>query len=168
VTVAPSPASDAGASPAPAVPEVEREVVVDMLRRALPLVVPALVVAWLVGGPKVAASVGLAVAIVLANFACAAGLLSWGARTSPAFLLAAALGGFLLRMGLVVGALLALRHQPWISFGPLGVTLLGSHVALLAWEARRVSATLAFPGLKPLLAAASASSRPTPLDSKGA
>lgn len=133
-----------------AVPEVEREVVADMVKRALPLLVPLVVVAWLFGGPKLAASAGLAVVLVLANFVLAAALLSWGARTSPAGLMGAALGGFLLRMALLVGALLLLRDRSWVSVTPLALMVLLSHVALLVWELRRVSASLAFPGLKPV------------------
>ncbi|MGH3851338.1 MAG: hypothetical protein ACRDRT_16890 [Pseudonocardiaceae bacterium] len=139
-----------GAETCGAGPEVEREVVVDMIKRALPLLVPLVGLAWLISGPKMAASVGLAVALVLVNFLLAAAMLSWGARTSSAALMGAALGGFLLRMVLLLGALLLLRHRSWVSITPLALTLLVSHVALLVWELRRVSASLAYPGLKPV------------------
>lgn len=130
-------------------PEVEREVVADMIKRGLPLAVPVVVVAGLVGGPIMAVSTGLAVALVMINYVLAAAMLSWGARTSPAALMGAALGGFLLRMVLLVGALALLRNRSWVAITPLALTVLVSHVALLVWELRRVSASLAFPGLKP-------------------
>lgn len=142
-------------------PEVEREVVVDMIKRALPLAFPLVALAWLISGPKMAASTGLAVALVLINFLLAAAILSWGARTSPAALMGAALGGFLLRMVLLLGTLTLLRGRSWVSVTPLALTLLVSHVALLVWELRRVSASLAFPGLKP---AASKDSNPQKSD----
>lgn len=132
-----------------ATPEVEREVVADMVRRGLPLVPLVVGVSWLIWGGAGAASSGVAVGLVLINFALAAAMLSWGARTSPAMLMGAALGGFLLRMVLMAVVLVLLRDRSWISAVPLSITLLVSHVGLLVWELRRVSASLAFPGLKP-------------------
>jgi hypothetical protein len=49
----------------------------------------------------------------------------------------------------VFAALFAVRDQPWVEFVPLGITVLVSHLGLLFWETRYVSASLAFPGLKP-------------------
>lgn len=137
------------ATPVTEIPAVEREVVVDMVRRGLPVVPLVIAASWLIWGAEGAASSGIAVALVFLNFALAAALLSWGARTSPALLMGAALGGFLLRMVLMAVALLLLSDRPWIAAAPLGITLLVSHVGLLVWELRRVSASLAFPGLKP-------------------
>jgi hypothetical protein len=136
-------------TPSGDIPEVEREVVTDMVRRGLPLVPVVIGLSWLIWGGAGAASSGIGVGLVLVNFALAAALLSWGARTSPAALMGAALGGFLLRMVLMAVALVLLRDRSWIATVPLGITLLLSHVGLLAWELRRVSASLAFPGLKP-------------------
>lgn len=131
------------------IPEVEREVVADMVRRGLPLVPIVVGLSWLIWGGAGAASSGIGVALVMINFALAAAMLSWGARVSPAALMGAALGGFLLRMVLMGSALVLLRDRSWIAEVPLGMTLLVSHVGLLVWELRRVSASLAFPGLKP-------------------
>lgn len=148
-------------------PDVEREVVVDMGRRALPAMPVLVAVSWLVWGPAGAASAGVALGLVLVNFALAAAMLSWGARTSPAFLMGAALGGFLLRMILLAGALIVLRDRSWIEAAPLGIGLLVSHIGLLAWELKRVSASLAFPGLKPSAAKATAA-QAHPVKVKGA
>ena len=41
------------------------------------------------------------------------------------------------------------RDQPWVADVPLGVTLVVTHLGLLFWETKFVSASLAFPGLKP-------------------
>ncbi|MGA1359498.1 MAG: hypothetical protein ACO4A4_04375, partial [Ilumatobacteraceae bacterium] len=43
------------------------------------------------------------------------------------------------------------RNEPWVDLMALGLTLVISHLGLLFWEMRYVSATLAFPGLKPTL-----------------
>jgi hypothetical protein len=52
-------------------------------------------------------------------------------------------------MLLVTGVVLAVRHEPWIDLPTLAVTILGTHLALLFWEMRYVSASLAYPSLKP-------------------
>lgn len=109
----------------------------------------AIVLAGLAFGASGAASVGFALALVLANFAASAALLAWAARISYGLVMGVALFGFLVRMALVAAAVLAVRGQSWVHPVPLGVTLVVAHLGLLAWEARSVSATLAFPGLKP-------------------
>jgi len=64
-------------------------------------------------------------------------------------LMGVSLFGFVLRLGLITVAVLAVRDQPWVEPIPLGITLVVTHLGLLFWETRYVSASLAFPGLKP-------------------
>lgn len=130
-------------------PAVEQEVAHDMIRRALPAVPVVLGLAALGWGVDGAASAGFAVALVCANFALAAALLAWAARISLGMLMTAALVGYLLRLGLVSAAVLGVRTQPWVELWPLGLTIVVTHLGLLFWETRYVSASLAFPGLKP-------------------
>ena len=52
-------------------------------------------------------------------------------------------------MGIVALAVMLVRNEPWVDLMALGLTLVISHLGLLFWEMRYVSATLAFPGLKP-------------------
>ncbi|MBW8825293.1 MAG: ATP synthase subunit I [Acidobacteria bacterium] len=137
------------AAPEIEVPAVEREIARDMIRRGLPFVPVVLVVAGLVAGWKGAASAGYAVAIVLVNLLLSAAMLGWGARRGPSTLMAAALGGFLVRMGLVTVAVVVVKDATWVKLVPLAVTVLGTSLASLFWETRYVSASLAFPGLKP-------------------
>lgn len=130
-------------------PAPERQVARDLLRRgalALPVAVLVGFIGW---GTAGAASVGFAAALVLANFWLAAALLGWAARISYGLLMAVALFGFLVRIGLIAAAVLAVRDQSWVEPVPLGVTLVVAHLGLLFWETRFVSASLAFPGLKP-------------------
>ena len=87
--------------------------------------------------------------MVCLNFALAAALLSWTARISLGLMMGAALFGYLLRLGLVFLAVWLVVDQPWVDVVPLGLTLIITHLGLLAWELRYVSASLAFPGLKP-------------------
>jgi hypothetical protein len=136
-------------APVPDAPDVERQLAFDMARRSL-WVVPAVVAAaGAVWGFEGVWSALVAVAVVLVNLALAAVSLSWAARRSLTLLMAVAMGGFLVRMGLVTAVLLAVRNQPWIDLVALGVTVLVTHLGLLFWELRYVSATLAYPALKP-------------------
>jgi hypothetical protein len=59
------------------------------------------------------------------------------------------LGGFALRMALVTAVLFSVRDANWINMMALAITVLVTHLGLLFWELRYVSASLAFPGLKP-------------------
>ena len=133
----------------PAAPPVERELVVDIAKRGL-LVAPAIVaIAAVARGGAGAASAAFAVAVVILNLMLSGAALSWAARTSLNLLMVAALGGFLLRMGLVVVVISMIRHEPWVDLPTLAVTLLLTQLGLLFWETKYVSATLAYPGLKP-------------------
>ena len=128
---------------------VEREIALDMVRRGLPVAPLLLVVAGLGWGWDGVASAAYAVALVFANFLLAAGMLGWAAKRGPNALMATAFGGFILRMGLLVLAVQLVKDQAWVEMVPLGVTILVAYLGLLFWETRYVSASLAFPGLKP-------------------
>jgi hypothetical protein len=140
-------------APVPEAPAVERQLAFDMLKRGIwfaPLVVIAATVVW---GTAGASSAGVAIALVLVNLVLAATALSWAARRSLNMLMVVALGGFAVRMGLVTAVLLLVKDEPWIDLVALGVTVLVTHLGLLFWELRYVSASLAFPALKPKEAA---------------
>lgn len=130
-------------------PAPERQVALDMARRALP-VAPILIglcaAVWGVAG---AASSAYGIVLVVANFVFAAWMLGAAARINYALLMAAALFGYLLRLGLIFLAVLAVEDMSWVEPGALGLTLIATHLGLLAWELKYVSASLAFPGLKP-------------------
>lgn len=135
-------ASDPGVAP-------EREMARHMLRLAVPVAPVVVLVCTLVWGVDGALSAGFGIALVLLNLVASAALLTWAARVSPTALMAAALGGFLARMVVVVLAVAAVRNQSWVELVPLGVTVLVTNLALLVWESRHVSATLAYPVHKP-------------------
>ncbi len=130
-------------------PPVERQVVGDMIRRALPVAPVIVLVAFLVWGLDGGLSAAYGLGIVLANFALAAALLSWAGRRSMALLMGVALFGYILRLALVAVAVLVVKDQGWVELLPLGLTIVAAHLGLLFWETSRVSATLSFPGLKP-------------------
>jgi ATP synthase I chain len=130
-------------------PAPERQVSRDIVRRGL-LVAPVLIaVCGVIWGLDGAAGAAFGVALVLLNFAFAALLLSTTARISLGLMMGAALFGYLLRLGLILVAVLLVRDADWISLPALGLTIIVTHLGLLVWELRYVSASLAFPGLKP-------------------
>ena len=139
--------SAAGSRPVPVAPE--RAVAGDMARRSVLFAVPLLAGGALGWGWFGVLSVGLALALVLVNFALGAAAIGWGARIGPDAIMAAALGGYVVRLGIVTGAVLPIRHHDWFELLPFAVSLLVTHLGLLIVEARHVSASAAYPGLKP-------------------
>lgn len=135
--------------PVPPAAEVERELAFDMLKRGVWFAPAILVVATMIWGTEGTASAALAIALVSVNLVLAALALSWAAKVSLTAIMAVSLGGFAVRMGLVTAVLYAVRDASWIDMVALGVTVIVTHLGLLFWELRYVSASLAFPGLKP-------------------
>jgi hypothetical protein len=133
--------------PATAAPEAD--IARDLLRRMV-WVAPLFVLGGLLGwGVDGALSALFALGLVAANFAASAALMGWGARTSPTVLGIAVLGGYVLRLGAVLGLIWLVQDAGWVEMVPLGITLVVTHLGLLLWETRYVSLSLAFPGLEP-------------------
>ncbi|CAN5118538.1 hypothetical protein BH18ACT4_BH18ACT4_10060 [soil metagenome] len=129
--------------------DIEQQLAFDMVRRGLPVAPLLVLVAGLVWGADGVWSALLAVGLVLTNLVLSALALGWAARRSTGWLMATALGGFLARMVLVSAVLMVVRHEPWIELTALGVLVLVTHLGLLFWETRFVSASLAFPAMAP-------------------
>jgi hypothetical protein len=130
-------------------PSPAMAVAVDLARRSLWLLPVAVIASAAFWGIDGVLSTLYGLAIVVVNFLLSAWLLSVSGRISAAMMGAAAFFGFLLRLGLIMLAVLAVRNQPWVELVPLGLTLILTHLVLLFWELRHVSSSLAFPGLKP-------------------
>jgi hypothetical protein len=109
----------------------------------------ALLAAGIGWGLSGVASSGYALAIVLANFLVAAGSMAWAARISLHVLMATVMAGYLVRLGLIAVAVLVVANSGWFQPVAFGFTLISAHLILLFWETRYVSASLAFPALKP-------------------
>ena len=130
-------------------PAPEVSVSSDMIRRGL-IVAPVLIgVCAVIWGGDGAWSSAYGVAIVLANFALAAGLIALAARISVALMMGATLFGYLIRLGLIFLAVYLVRDASWISLPALGSTIIVTHLGLLFWEMKYVALSLAHPGLKP-------------------
>jgi hypothetical protein len=121
----------------------------DLARRAL-LVTPLVLVATgLIGGAGAAASAAIGLALVALNFLASAAVIGWAAQRSQAAVLGAVLGGYVVRLGVILGVVLALQSVSWVNVAVLVVTIAVTHLALVTWELRFVSFSLAAPGLKP-------------------
>lgn len=130
-------------------PAIEANIAIDMVRHSIPFVPVLMIVGALFGGTKGVASTLFAIVVVLANFVLSAAMLSWAARISFAVLGAAAMFGYLVRLGLITVAVLSVRNQAWVSIVILGVMLIVTHLGLLLWELRYVSFSFSQPGVKP-------------------
>jgi len=130
-------------------PSPVHEIAIDLVKRGL-IVAPVLIAAGaLLGGTSGAASVAYGLAIVLLNFWLSAATITFTSRISLALMMGGVLFGFLIRLAVIFGAVLLVKDAEWLNLVALGITIIITHLGLLAWELRHVSATLAYPGLKP-------------------
>ena len=90
-----------------------------------------------------------AVALVLINFALAAGLIAMTARISLRLMMGGILFGYILRLGILFLAFYVVKDFGWVSRPALGATMIVTHLGLLIWELKYVAASLAHPGLHP-------------------
>ncbi len=120
-----------------------------MVRRSLYLIPIAVIFGGLIAGTEGVLSVGYAIGVVVINFFLAAVLIGKAAQVNFALVFGAALGGFALRLGLIFLAVTLVAGQAWVRIVPMGITLIVTHLGLLLWELRYVSASMAYPGLKP-------------------
>ncbi|MGH1505362.1 MAG: ATP synthase subunit I [Acidimicrobiales bacterium] len=148
-------AADAGAARTIAVngrlegPSPATEVALDMVRRGIPFVPVAMVIGALFAGFEGAMSVAYGMALVLFNLVLSAALLQWASKISFALVASVALGGYVLRLGIIFAGVWIVKDMSWVAIVPLGITLIVTHLGLLVWELRHVSASMAHPGLKP-------------------
>ena len=129
-------------------PAPEADVAKDLARRALPLF-PVVLLFGLCWGIDGALSAAFGLALVVLNFLLAAALIGQAAKISLTVLMVAVMGGYLVRLVVIFGAVLLMKDASWMELWPMSLTLVLSHVGLLWWETRYVSASLAYPGLKP-------------------
>lgn len=102
---------------------------------------PVIAVAALIEGTPGALSAAIGAAVVIGMFLMAGALMSWAARISPAALMGAVLGGYLVRLMIYAGLIVLLRPVPWLSGPSLAISTAVLLVAVLVWEVRMVSRT---------------------------
>jgi hypothetical protein len=130
-------------------PAPEVDVSLDMIKRGLVAAPVLIAVCGVIWGGDGAWSSTYAVAIVLANFALAAGVIAATIRISLTVMLGGVLFGYLVRLGLIFVAVYAVKDAGWISLPALGTTIIVTHLGLLVWELKYLALSLAYPGLKP-------------------
>jgi hypothetical protein len=138
----PTPTAESIASP-------ELEIAGDIVKRALLVAPVAIIVCGLAWGVDGALSSAFAIGLVIGNFLLAAGLMAWAGRISPVVLAATVMGSYVVRLALITVAVLLVKDMAWVNLWPLCATLVVTHLGLLIWETKYVSASLAYPGLKP-------------------
>lgn len=127
----------------------ETEIAMDLVRRGLPVAPLLIAVGAVAAGVDGALSAAFAIFLVLGNFVLSASLTAGAARISLGMVMGAVLFGYLVRLAIITGAVLAVKDMGWVHLPVLGITLIATHLGLLFWETRYVSASLAFPTLKP-------------------
>jgi len=155
--MAASPMDDLTPVPDPANPLLGRlegpspamQVGLDMVKRGAVIAPIAICAGAILGGTPGAASVAYGLAIVLVNFWLSAAMIGWASKISFAAVAAVSLFGFLIRLGLIFVAVWPVADASWINLLVLCLTLIVTHLGLLVWELKYVSASLAYPGLKP-------------------
>jgi len=119
--------------------EPERELV----RRALPFLpvgtIVALALGALAAGSGAAWSAAIGFGVVAANFVASALSIAWAARFSPTLVFAVALGGFFVRMVVIVTVLVALNTLSWFSPTSFALSVVPATIILLLFEARVLS-----------------------------
>lgn len=130
-------------------PSPAAEVALDMLKRGLPLLPIGMILGAIAAELPGALSVAYGMAIVLVNLIVAAWMIGWASKISFALVASVAIGGYVTRLGLIFLAVWLVRDFWWVAMIPLGVTIIVTHLGLLFWEMRHVSASMANPGLKP-------------------
>ncbi len=130
-------------------PSPAAEIARDMVKRGVPMIPVGLVIGAIWAGSNGALSVGYAMVLILFNFLLSAYLLGWAAQISFAMVAAASLGGYLLRLAIVFAAVYLVKDMSWVALVPMCIAIIVTHLGLLIWELRYVSASMAYPGLKP-------------------
>ncbi len=127
----------------------EQEIARDLARRAAWVSPAFLVLGAVLGGVDGAVSAGLALLLVAGNFLLGAAIIGRAVSVSLNALYGAVLLGYVVRLGLLAVIALSFKSTGWFSAVPFAITLLVTHLGLLAAETKRVSMTLAHPGLAP-------------------
>ena len=123
-----------GYEQAPGPRDIEAKIGLATAKRALWVAPPLILVFALLRGGAGAIAAALGVAIVAANFVLAGFVLSKAAAISLKLYHAAALGGFLLRLALIMLVMLLVARVIDVDRLAMGVSAVVSYLVLLSWE----------------------------------
>jgi hypothetical protein len=119
--------------------EPERELVRKVLRHVPLTLALAFSLGMLVGGAGAGSSAAIGVAVVTSNSVASALSIAWAAGVSPAVVFAVAMGGFFLRMTVIVIALVGLNSLTWFSPTSFALSVVPVTIVLLVYEAHTLS-----------------------------
>jgi cytochrome c biogenesis factor len=114
-----------------------------MIRRISPFAPPVAVAAFVLGtlldGTDAGWSAAIAIAVVYLNFVAHGSSLALAATISPTMLYAVGLGGFLVRLGVIVLVIALLQQTEWFSILAFIAALIPATIALLVVEMKLLS-----------------------------
>lgn len=115
----------------------------ELIRRIAPWAPPIAVVAFALGswiaGTDEGWSAAIAIAVVFANFVAHGWSLALAATISPTVLYAVGLGGFVVRLGIIVVVIALLDQTAWFSVVAFIAALVPTTIALLVMEMKLLS-----------------------------
>jgi hypothetical protein len=114
--------------------EPERELIQRITPFALPVAAGALLLGIVIDGTDAGWSAAIGIVVVTANFVAHGASLAWAARISPVILYAVALGGFFVRLVVIVAVILVLQEMSWFSVVAFVAALVPATIALLVVE----------------------------------
>jgi hypothetical protein len=117
----------------------ERELIRRISPFALPVAIAAFVLAALVDGTDAGWSAAIAIAVVYVNFVAHGSSLALAATISPTVLFAVGVGGFLVRLGIIVLVIALLQQTEWFSIVAFIAALIPATIALLMVEMKILS-----------------------------
>jgi hypothetical protein len=117
----------------------ERELIRRIAPWALPVGIAAFAFGTWIAGPDAGWSAVIAVAVVFANFVGHGWSLALAATISPTVLYAVGLGGFVVRLGIVVVVIALLEQTAWFSVVAFIAALVPTTIALLIVEMKMLS-----------------------------
>ena len=117
----------------------ERELIRQISPFAPPLAIGAFALGTLLGGTDAGWSAAIAIAVVYVNFVAHGSSLALAATISPTVVYAVGLGGFIVRLGVIVLVIALLQQTAWFSIVAFIAALIPATVALLVVEMKLLS-----------------------------
>ena len=115
----------------------------ELIRRIWPFALPVAILAFALGtfadGTDAGWSAAIAIALVFSNFVAHGWSLALAATISPMVLYAVGLGGFVVRLGIIVAIIALLDQTTWFSLPAFLAALVPSTIALLVFEMKLLS-----------------------------
>ena len=115
----------------------------ELIRRIAPFAIPVAIVAFAIGtlvdGTDAGWSAAIAIAVVTLNFVAHGWSLALAAQISPMILYAVGLGGFVVRLGVIVAVIALLHQTAWFSIAAFIAALVPCTIALLVVEMKMLS-----------------------------